>query len=57
MDVYCVSQGSGERNKYAWWMFFIYVYGMLDAVVDAHLNTFNAVMTEEIESSEMKEEK
>jgi hypothetical protein len=46
-----------KRNKYAWWMFFIYVYGMLDAVVDAHLNTFNAVMTEEIESSEMKEEK
>ncbi|MDP5957334.1 MAG: DUF5683 domain-containing protein, partial [Candidatus Marinimicrobia bacterium] len=27
-----------KRNKYAWWAVFIYVYGILDAVVDAHLN-------------------
>ena len=40
-----------KRNKYAWWIFFIYVYGMLDAVVDAHLNPFKSVMAEDIESS------
>ncbi|HJL75133.1 MAG TPA: DUF5683 domain-containing protein [Candidatus Marinimicrobia bacterium] len=40
-----------KRNKYAWWMFFIYVYGMLDAVVDAHLKPYKSVMTENIESS------
>lgn len=45
-----------KRNKYAWWIFFIYVYGILDAMVDAHLNPFNNVMSENIESSEMKEE-
>ena len=45
-----------KRNKYAWWIFFIYVYGMLDAVVDAHLNPFNSVMTEDIELSETNEE-
>jgi hypothetical protein len=32
-------------------MFFIYVYGMLDAVVDAHLKPYKSVMTENIESS------
>jgi hypothetical protein len=40
-----------KRNKYAWWVAFIYVYGLLDAVVDAHLQTFNAVMSEDLEHS------
>ena len=39
-----------DRNKYAWWAFFVHVYGMLDAVVDRHLVTFNPIM--ENESSE-----
>ena len=45
-----------KRNKFAWWVVFIYVYGMIDAVVDAHLNSFNRVMAENIELSETNEE-
>ena len=26
-----------DRNKYAWWAFFIHIFGMLDANVDRHL--------------------
>lgn len=37
-----------KRNKYAWWIGIIYFYGMLDAVVDAHLKDFNNVMGQEI---------
>lgn len=44
-----------KRNKYAWWMGFIYIYGMLDAVVDAHLSNFNDLMESSIET-EKKEE-
>ena len=33
-----------DRNKYAWWAFFIHVYGMLDAVVDHHLEPFDQIM-------------
>jgi len=45
-----------KRNKYAWWIFFVYVYGILDGMVDAHLNPFNDVMEDNIELTEMKEE-
>jgi hypothetical protein len=45
-----------KRNKFAWWVVFIYVYGMIDAVVDAHLNSFNRFMAENIELSETNEE-
>ena len=33
-----------KRNKYVWWMGFIYVYAMIDAVVDAHLHSFDDQM-------------
>jgi len=29
-----------KRNKYSWWCFGIYIIGMLDAYVDAHLLNF-----------------
>jgi len=29
-----------KRNKYAWWSIGVYVFGMLDAFVDAHLTNF-----------------
>ena len=38
-----------KRNKYAWWVIFLYFYGMIDALVDAHLSPFNEVMDEPIE--------
>ncbi|MEE8341163.1 MAG: DUF5683 domain-containing protein [Candidatus Neomarinimicrobiota bacterium] len=36
-----------DRNKYAWWAFFAHVYGLLDAVVDSHLDPFNEIMEDE----------
>jgi hypothetical protein len=39
-----------KRNKYAWWIGFIYVYGMIDAVVDAHLYQFENLMESQLES-------
>ena len=30
-----------KRNKYAWWIGFVYIYGLLDALVDSHLSTFD----------------
>ncbi len=45
-----------KRNKYAWWGVFVYLYGLLDAVVDAHLSPFNEVMNENIEQSETNSE-
>lgn len=44
-----------KRNKYAWWMGFIYIYGLLDAVVDAHLINFNEVMEEDLEAIKKEE--
>ena len=38
-----------KRNKYAWWIGFTWMYGMLDAVVEAHLSRFEEIMTEDIE--------
>ena len=39
-----------KRNKYAWWIGFIYVYGMIDAVVDAHLHNFDRLMASPLEN-------
>lgn len=44
-----------KRNKYAWWMGFIYIYGVLDAIVDAHLYKFDEIMDENLEGAENKE--
>ena len=37
-----------KRNKYVWWIGFIYIYGLIDAIVDAHLHPFENVMAEEL---------
>lgn len=29
-----------KRNKYAWWIAFVYIMGMMDAYVEAHLSSF-----------------
>lgn len=29
-----------KRNKYAWWVGLIYIYNLLDALVDSHLSSF-----------------
>ena len=41
-----------KRNKYAWWIIFLYFYGMIDAIVDAHLSPFDNVMDANIEKAE-----
>ena len=43
-----------KRNKYAWWVVFLYFYGMIDAMVDAHLSPFNEVMDASIDIEEEK---
>ncbi len=44
-----------KRNKYTWWAVFFYVYGIIDAVIDAHLTQFDNVMSENIELTETNE--
>ncbi len=41
-DTLPLSQGRylEKRNKYAWWVALVYLWGMLDAYVDAHLEGF-----------------
>jgi len=36
-----------NRNKFAWWAFFVHIYGMLDAVVDSHMKPFGKIMENE----------
>lgn len=48
-----------NRNRYAWWAFFIHIFGVLDAVVDQHLKTFDDVMQDELikpETNNLEEE-
>ena len=39
-----------KRNKFAWWVGFIYFYAMIDAIIDAHLSPFDDVMDSKIET-------
>ena len=39
-----------KRNKYDWWIVFIYVYGIIYEVVDAHLHNFDHLMASPLES-------
>ena len=48
-----------NRNKYAWRALFVYIYNLVDALVDAHLSTYNEFdfeNTNEVESLEEDEE-
>ena len=56
-DTYPLSQHRylQKRNKYAWWIGFIYVYGMIDAVVDAHLHNFDHLMASPLKSEKKGE--
>ena len=46
-----------KRNKYVWWIGFIYIYGLIDAIVDAHLRPFEDVMSEELDNNKNPVEK
>ena len=43
-----------KRNKSVWWIGFIYIYGLIDAIVDAHLHPFEDVMAEELGNNQKK---
>ena len=43
-----------KRNRYGWWVIIVYIYGLLDAVVEAHLHPFNKVMNENLEKSDQE---
>ena len=48
-----------NRNKHAWRALFVYIYNLVDALVDAHLSTYNEFdfeNTNEVESLEEDEE-
>ena len=46
-----------NRNKYAWWAFFVHIYGMLDAIVDSHLEPFDPIMEgDSIEEEDIEKE-
>lgn len=46
-----------KRNKYAWWVGFVYVYNLLDALVDGHLSTFEfGEFEEEVSDAETNRE-
>ena len=45
------------RNKYGWWVGFVYIYGLHDAIVEAHLYPFNKVMNEDLEKPNSEDKK
>ena len=54
LDVKCenLTSSISKRNKAAWWTFFIYFYGFMDAVVEAHLKTHQKVMETPIDKKD-----
>jgi len=46
-----------QRNKYGWRIIYIYIYGLLDAIVEAHLHPFEDVMNEDLEQPKQEENK
>ena len=41
-----------KRNTYSWWLFGLYVWGMLDAYVDAQLSTFPSDKNNKLENKD-----
>ena len=46
-----------QRNRYGWWIIIVYIYGLLDAIVEAHLHPFNKVMSEKLENPDREDKK
>ena len=44
-----ITSSISKRNKAGWWMFFLYFYGFMDAIVEAHLYNHKDVMNTPIE--------
>ena len=46
-----------KRNKYAWWIAFVYIMGMMDAYVEAHLSSFPTETIDQAEDISVNESK
>tara|TARA_Y100000031_G_scaffold36327_1_gene40661 strand:- start:1286 stop:1684 length:399 start_codon:yes stop_codon:yes gene_type:complete len=46
-----VTSAISKRNKCIWWAFFIYFYGFMDAIVEAHLIPHKSVMDTPVEEN------
>ena len=46
-----------KRNRYGWWIIIVYIYGLVDAIVEAHLHPFNSVMNENLEKNNTEADK
>ena len=49
-----ISSAISKRNKCVWWTFFIYFYGFMDAVVEAHLMPHETVMNTPVEENNLE---
>ena len=56
LDIKCdnISSAISKRNKSLWWSFFIYFYGFIDAVVEAHLMPHEIVMNTPVEENNLE---
>ena len=52
-----ISSAISKRNKCVWWAFFIYFYGFMDAVVEAHLMPHETVMKTPVEENILEKTK
>ena len=52
-----ISSAISKRNKCVWWAFFIYFYGFMDAVVEAHLMPHETVMKTSVEENILEKTK
>jgi len=46
-----VTSAISKRNKCIWWAFFIYFYGFMDSIVEAHLIPHESVMDTPVEEN------
>ena len=46
-----------QRNRYGWWIIIVYIYGLFDAIVEAHLHPFNKVKSEKLENPDREDKK
>ena len=49
-----ISSAISKRNKSLWWSFFIYFYGFMDAIVEAHLMPHETVMNTPVEENNLE---
>ena len=59
LDIKCdnVTSAISKRNKSLWWAFFIYFYGFMDAVVEAHLMPHETIMKTPVEENILEKTK